>query len=128
MPWIVEFDGDFEPEFMAFELAVQDALLALAKLLADFGPQLGRPYADTLKGFKYANMKELRFEALKWRVACGFCNRSTAASHPAGRWGQIRREREALLQAPYREGGQAVFRASGSPERRKKERQDGPDS
>ena len=40
MPWIVEFDGDFEPEFMAFELAVQDALLALAKLLADFGPQL----------------------------------------------------------------------------------------
>ena len=28
-----------------------------------YGPQLGRPYADTLKGSKHANMKELRFEA-----------------------------------------------------------------
>jgi hypothetical protein len=42
--------------------AVQDALLAAAKLLADYDPQLGRPYADTLKGSKHANMKELRFE------------------------------------------------------------------
>ena len=64
MSWRVEFHDDFEPEFLGFELAVQDALLAVAKLLADFGPQLGRPYADTLKGSKYANMKELRFEAL----------------------------------------------------------------
>jgi hypothetical protein len=47
MPWIVEFHDDFEPEFFAFDSAVQDALLAVAKLLADFGPQLGRPYADT---------------------------------------------------------------------------------
>ena len=46
---------------------VQDALLAVAKLLADYGPQLGRPYADTLNGSEYANMKELRFEA--WMVS-----------------------------------------------------------
>jgi hypothetical protein len=37
MPWIVEFHDDFEPEFFAFDSAVQDALLAVAKLLADFG-------------------------------------------------------------------------------------------
>ncbi len=43
MPWIVEFHDEFEPEFLAFEPAVQDALLAVAKLLAEFGPQLGRP-------------------------------------------------------------------------------------
>ncbi len=74
MPWTVEFHDDFEPEFLALESAVQDALLAVAKLLADYGPQLGRPYADTLKGSKYANMKELRFEASdgEWRVAFAF--------------------------------------------------------
>jgi len=63
MPWIVEFHDEFEPELIEFELAVQDALFAAAKLLADFGPQLGRPHADTLKGSKYVNTKELRFEA-----------------------------------------------------------------
>ena len=74
MPWAVEFHDDFEPEFLALESAVQDALLAVAKLLADYGPQLGRPYADTLKGSKHANMKELRFEASdgEWRVAFAF--------------------------------------------------------
>jgi len=74
VPWAVEFHDDFEPEFQAFEPAVQDALLAVAKLLVDFGPQLGRPYADTLNGSKYANMKELRFEASdgEWRAAFAF--------------------------------------------------------
>ena len=49
-------------------------MLAVAKLLADYGPQLGRPYADTLKGSKHANMKELRFEAAngEWRAAFAF--------------------------------------------------------
>lgn len=50
MTWQVEFDIAFEAEFLAFEQDVQDALLAVARLLADYGPQLGRPYADTLKG------------------------------------------------------------------------------
>jgi len=74
MSWVVEFHDDFEPEFLVLESAVQDALLAVAKLLADYGPQLGRPYADTLKGSKHANMKELRFEASdgEWRVAFAF--------------------------------------------------------
>jgi hypothetical protein len=74
MSWLVEFHDDFEPEFFAFEPAVQDALLAVAKLLADFGPQLGRPYADTLNGSRFANMKELRFEASDgvWRAAFAF--------------------------------------------------------
>jgi hypothetical protein len=74
MSWVVEFHDDFEPEFLALESAVQDALLAVAKLLADYGPRLGRPYADTLKGSKHANMKELRFEASdgEWRVAFAF--------------------------------------------------------
>ena len=74
MAWIVEFHDDFETEFQAFEQPVQDALLAVAKLLTDYGPQLGRPYADTLNGSEYANMKELRFEASdgEWRAAFAF--------------------------------------------------------
>jgi hypothetical protein len=74
MAWDVEFHDAFEAEFLAFEQPVQDALLAVAKLLADYGPQLGRPHADTLKGSKHANMKELRFEASdgEWRAAFAF--------------------------------------------------------
>lgn len=39
-----------------------------------FGPQLGRPRVDTLKGSRHANMKELRFSAAdgEWRVAFAF--------------------------------------------------------
>ena len=53
---------------------MQDELLASAKLLARFGPQLGRPHADTLNDSSFANMKELRFEADDgvWRVAFAF--------------------------------------------------------
>jgi hypothetical protein len=74
MTWNVEFEDAFEAEFLALDQEVQDALLAVARLLADYGPQLGRPYADTLKGSKHANMKELRFEASdgEWRAAFAF--------------------------------------------------------
>jgi hypothetical protein len=86
MPWIVEFHDDFEAEFLTFEPAVQDALLAVARLLADLGPRLGRPYADTLNGSKYSNMKELRFEASdgEWRAAYAFDPRRQAVLLVAG--------------------------------------------
>ena len=53
---------------------VQDALLAHAGLLEQFGPGLGRPRVDTLKGSRHANMKELRFDADGgvWRFAFAF--------------------------------------------------------
>ena len=74
MNWEVLFDEAFEPEFEALPQLVQDELLAHAKLLEAFGPQLKRPHADTMKGSKHANMKELRFEAEGgvWRVAFAF--------------------------------------------------------
>ena len=58
----------------ALDEAVQDELLAHAKLLEQFGPQLGRPRVDTLNGSRHANMKELRFDANDgvWRVAFAF--------------------------------------------------------
>src|ERR1700739_3364229 len=86
MRWIVEFHDDFEAEFLPFEPAVQDALLAVARILADLGPRLGRPYADTLNGSKYSNMKELRFEASdgEWRAAYAFDPRRQAVLLVAG--------------------------------------------
>lgn len=33
------------------------------RILAEEGPQLGRPYVDTLKGSRHENMKELRTNA-----------------------------------------------------------------
>jgi len=74
MKWTVQFHTAFEPEFVVLAEDVQDELLAHAKLLETFGPQLGRPRADTLNGSKHANMKELRFDAADgvWRVAFAF--------------------------------------------------------
>lgn len=72
--WNVEFCDEFEPEFDDLAEEVQDELLAHAKLLAKFGPTLGRPRVDTLNDSRHANMKELRFEAANgvWRVAFAF--------------------------------------------------------
>ena len=74
MKWGVLFHEDFDPEFNALPEDVQDELLAHASMLQIFGPALGRPWVDTLKGSHHANMKELRFEAADgvWRVAFAF--------------------------------------------------------
>jgi len=72
--WDVLFHEEFEREFEGLPEDVQDELLAHGKLLQQFGPQLGRPRADTLNGSRHANMKELRFDAADgvWRVAFAF--------------------------------------------------------
>ena len=74
MTWIVLFHEGFDGEFDNLPEAVQDELLARAGMLEKIGPQLGRPYVDTLKGSKHANMKELRFDAEDgvWRFAFAF--------------------------------------------------------
>lgn len=74
MPWTVELAAEFEPEFDTLHESVQTEILALSILLEQFGPQLGRPRVDTLKGSRHANMKELRFGAAdgEWRVAFAF--------------------------------------------------------
>ena len=74
MSWEVQFDPAFDPEFDALPADVQDEMLAQAMLLETFGPKLGRPRVDTLKGSRHANMKELRFDAGDgvWRVAFAF--------------------------------------------------------
>ena len=74
MSWSILFHDDFAVEFDAMTAPLQDELLAHALLLRDFGPGLGRPTVDTLKGSKHTNMKEMRFawSGEVWRVAFAF--------------------------------------------------------
>ena len=72
--WKVEFDKDFKAEFDKFSKEVRLAILQGARVLEGLGPNLGRPYVDTLNGSKHTNMKELRCDADDgvWRVAFAF--------------------------------------------------------
>jgi hypothetical protein len=74
MSWRVLFHSDFLEEFHNFDQSVQDEIAAMTEFLAAVGPSLRRPFADTLKGSKFANMKELRFDAANgvWRLAFAF--------------------------------------------------------
>ena len=86
MAWTVEISEEFEPEFDALHEDVQDEILAVSRLLQQFGPELGRPRVDTLKGSRHANMKELRFSAAdgEWRVAFAFDTKRKAILLVAG--------------------------------------------
>jgi hypothetical protein len=72
--WEVLFDGEFAEEFANWSEVVQDATLSSLGKLRVFGPSLGRPSVDTLKGSNYPNMKELRVDAEGgvWRIAFAF--------------------------------------------------------
>lgn len=74
MTWTVLFHDAFDTEFSDLKEDLQDELLAHARLLAEFGPNLGRPTVDTLKGSRHTHMKELRFSwnGRVWRVAFAF--------------------------------------------------------
>ncbi len=78
--WNVLFDSVFAAEAKGFARPVQIEIAALVGLLRQFGPQLRRPYCDTLKGSSHANMKELRFTLPdgEWRIAFAFDPRRRA--------------------------------------------------
>ena len=80
MMWAVLLHHAFDAEWNDLPEAVQHEVLAHMGLLKQFGPTLGRPRVDTLKGSRHANMKELRFDAADgvWRVAFAFDSRRRA--------------------------------------------------
>ena len=84
--WKVEIADEFQPEFDRLRKDVRIEILALTRLLQRFGPQLGRPHVDTLKGSWHANMKEARFSAAdgEWRLAFAFDPRRRAMLLVAG--------------------------------------------
>jgi hypothetical protein len=84
--WVVEISGEFEPEFDELPEDVQTEILALSRLLQQFGPRLGRPRVDTLNDSRHAKMEELRFSAAdgEWRVAFAFDTKRKAVLLVAG--------------------------------------------
>lgn len=86
MIWVVEISDEFEPEFDALHQDVRTEILALSRLLQQFGPQLGRPRVDTLNDSRHAHMKEMRFSAAdgEWRVAFAFDTKRKAVLLVAG--------------------------------------------
>lgn len=56
------YSDEFEEWLDAQAEALQDETVANLGVLVAMGPSLGRPKADTLKGSKLKNLKELRFE------------------------------------------------------------------
>lgn len=95
MNWTVLFHDAFEIEFKILDKDLQDELLAHALVLGSFGPTLGRPAVDTLKGSKHANMKELRFswEGGVWRVAFAFDTQRQAILLVGGNKGGVNQQR-----------------------------------
>ena len=86
MAWQVEFHPGLEAEFASMPEEAQDELLARAAMLCEFGPGLGRPAVDTLKGSRIANLKEMRFGAAGgvWRVVFAFDGDRVAVLLAAG--------------------------------------------
>ncbi len=74
MPWSVIFCEEFDEEFRVMPKELRKAIMANTIPLEEFGPSLGRPRVDTLKGSIFQNMKELRFDWMNgvWRIAFAF--------------------------------------------------------
>jgi hypothetical protein len=62
------------------DAGIRTRIAAHVDLLERFGPNLGRPRVDAVKGSAYANMKELRvqYQGEPWRILFAFDPRRRA--------------------------------------------------
>ncbi|MBX3388388.1 MAG: type II toxin-antitoxin system RelE/ParE family toxin [Phycisphaeraceae bacterium] len=58
--WEVEYTDEFGEWWASLSEEEQESLAHDIELLEQLGPGLGRPKADTVKGSRFSNMKELR--------------------------------------------------------------------
>lgn len=74
MEWEVIADEEFVAWFVRQPIGLQDEILVHRNLLKQYGPKLGRSRVDTVKGSKFANMKELRvqWKGQPWRILFAF--------------------------------------------------------
>ncbi|OYW93088.1 MAG: diaminopimelate decarboxylase [Alishewanella sp. 32-51-5] len=61
--WNIETTDLFDSWFESLDDTDRGSVLAAMLALNARGPMLPRPYADTIKGSKYANMQELRVQS-----------------------------------------------------------------
>lgn len=74
MEWDLQLDEDFAVWLAGLDADLRNDIIAHANLLREHGPQLSRPYVDTLEGSEYTNMKELRVQHRgdPWRILFAF--------------------------------------------------------
>jgi hypothetical protein len=63
MEWDIEVTDEFTEWYASLDADDQKALAASIELLVEHGPYLTRPHADTVRGSRFANMKELRTQS-----------------------------------------------------------------
>ena len=89
MSWEVIMDEEFEDWINALDRTERTRIMMHVGLLQELGPNLGRPYADTLKSSKHPHLKELRIRS---RVILGVsCLRSIRRELPFF-WLEVTRE------------------------------------
>lgn len=60
--WQVIYSTEFEQWFRGLAEDEQDSVSRVLLLLAEYGPNLPRPYADVIHGSHISNLKELRIQ------------------------------------------------------------------
>ena len=80
MEWEVEFTDEFGLWWDGLNEGEQDSVAEVVRLLERHGPLLSRPYADTVRSSRHANMKELRIQhaGRPYRVLFAFDPRRSA--------------------------------------------------
>ncbi len=76
--WDVEYTDEFEVWWAALTPDEQDTITSAVERLEETGPGLGRPFVDTIRGSRHANMKELRPRRGNLRILFAFDPRRTA--------------------------------------------------
>jgi hypothetical protein len=71
--WSIEYTKEYETWFTNQEEENKMAINTKVILLQEFGPNLGRPYVDTIHGSKYTNLKELRINRKNTALRILFC-------------------------------------------------------
>jgi len=61
--WTIKTTDAFDNWFTRLADSDRASVLAALMVLREKGPGLSRPYADTLKGSRFSNMKELRIQS-----------------------------------------------------------------
>jgi hypothetical protein len=80
MSWTVEVSDEFIEWYDALTDDEQESVNAGVDKLEVYGPSLRRPYADTVNGSAYPNMKELRvqYHGSPYRILYAFDPRRSA--------------------------------------------------
>lgn len=74
MVWEILFHDEFDAWFDEQDESLREAIASLLDVLEEEGPQLGRPYVDTVAESVFPNMKELRVQhkGEPWRILFAF--------------------------------------------------------